>query len=58
MDCEKCYRFLRCYACLDFMSCKENKILTERQYCFKCDDATCENNVVEDCESCKLPEVE
>ena len=46
MDCEKCYRFLRCYACLDFMSCKENKILTDRQYCFKCDDASCENNVI------------
>ena len=58
MDCEKCYRFLRCYACVEWVYCKENKILMDRQKCFQCDDETCENNVVDDCASCKQPGVE
>lgn len=58
MDCEQCYKFLNCWYCVDCMKCKENKILLDRQKCFQCDDASCEINVVEDCESCKLPEVE
>ena len=58
MDCEKCYKFLQCWGCEEWLGCKADKRMQERKSCFRCNNAGFENNAVDECESCKIPGVE
>ena len=37
MDCDKCKRFLKCYACEKMLKCMEVKRIMQRTECFVCD---------------------
>lgn len=57
-DCgnKKCYKYRFCWACKHWLGCKELPLGT----CFDCATEDCPElmEVVDDCESCKLPGVE
>ena len=57
-DCgnKKCYKYRFCWACKKWLGCKELPLGT----CFECSTEDCPElvEVVEDCESCKIPGVE
>ena len=38
MDCKLCYRYLKCWACDEWMGCKGKKAEAD---CFVCDQAAC-----------------
>lgn len=43
MECERCYRFKHCWACVNWFPCKMTP--PESMACFKCDMKECEKNV-------------
>lgn len=52
----KCHRYRHCWACEHWLGCKEKPLGT----CFDCMTKDCPEllDVVDDCESCKIPGVE
>lgn len=37
MECNECFRYLRCYACEKLPKCDELKVMAKRKECFVCD---------------------
>lgn len=37
LPCIRCYKFLNCWACENWLNCSERKDRAERVWCFECD---------------------
>ena len=42
LPCIRCYKFLNCWACENWLHCNERKEKAERVKCFECDGIGCQ----------------